>query len=309
MDRKIGKIVLCGTHEVGVDILINLLENNIPISHIVSLTDKQAKKYKVSGYCSYKKIAKKYKIPVYFPKEYSLKNKNDLKFFKENKFDLLILGGWQRLIPKEVLGTLKFGGLVNHGSSEFLPKGRGRSPLNWSLIEGKNKIIMHLFKMLPGVDNGDIIAYKTFDINKWDTCRTLYYKNSIVVKRMLVEYIPKIFNKKIKTSPQKGRPTYYPKRTADDGLIDWKKSSMQIFNLIRAVTKPYPGAFTVLDNKKIMVWEANPFDTKIRYPDSKIGEIVEKFVTGDFVVKCGKKTLLLITKYEGNIKLGKILSN
>ena len=55
MDRKIGKIVLCGTHEVGVDILINLLENNIPISHIVSLTDKQAKKYKVSGYCSYKK--------------------------------------------------------------------------------------------------------------------------------------------------------------------------------------------------------------------------------------------------------------
>ena len=66
MDRKIGKIVLCGTHEVGVDILINLLENNIPISHIVSLTDKQAKKYKVSGYCSYKKIAKKYKLKFTF---------------------------------------------------------------------------------------------------------------------------------------------------------------------------------------------------------------------------------------------------
>ena len=302
------KIVLCGAHEVGIDIIKHLSEKSIDISHIVSLTTQQAKKFNVSGYTSYKKIAKQFDIPIYYPKEYSLKDKSDLNFFKQNKFDLLLLGGWQRLIPKEILTTVKFGGLGLHGSSEFLPKGRGRSPINWSLIQNKNKFIMHLFSLSPGVDDGKIIAYKTFDINKWDTCRTLYYKNSIVSKRMLASYIPKIFSGRIRCKNQKGKPTYLPKRTPDDGIINWKKPSEDIFNLVRAVTKPYPGAFTFTKTNKITIWNAFPFDNSIKYSDFKNGQIVEKFFTGDFVVKCGKGSLL-VTEYDGDVKLGGIFLN
>ena len=74
--------------------------------------------------------------------------------------------------------------------------------------------------MTPGIDDGDILDFQTFDINKWDTCRTVYYKISVVQKRKLVELIPKIMKNEFKRIPQTGEPTFYPKRTPEDGLID-----------------------------------------------------------------------------------------
>ncbi len=303
-----SKIVICGCTEAGFETLEFLLEQNITISYIVSLNDEQAKKWNVSGYYSFDKLSKKYNIPIYYPKSYSLKEKEDLDFFQHHSFDLLILGGWQRLIPDDVLSTLKIGGVGVHGSSEMLPKGRGRSPVNWSLIEGKNKYILQLFLMTPGIDDGDILDFQTFDINKWDTCRTVYYKISVIQKRKLLELIPKLIKNEFKRIPQTGEPTFYPKRTPDDGLINWNQTSEKLYDFIRAITKPYPGAFSYLDNKKIKIWKAQPFDNKITYDQNKIGQIVEIFSSGDFVVKCELGSLL-VTEYEGTVSIGKIFTN
>jgi methionyl-tRNA formyltransferase len=303
-----SKIVICGCTEAGFETLEFLLEQNITISYIVSLDDEQAKKWNVSGYCSFDKLSKKYNIPIYYPKSYSLKEKEDLDFFQHHSFDLLILGGWQRLIPDDVLSTLKIGGVGVHGSSEMLPKGRGRSPVNWSLIEGKNKYILQLFLMTPGIDDGDILDFQTFDINKWDTCRTLYYKISIVQKQKLLELIPKLIKNEFKRIPQTGEPTFYPKRTPDDGLINWNQTSEKLYDFIRAITKPYPGAFSYLDNKKINIWKAQPFDNKITYDQNKIGQIVEIFSSGDFVVNCYTGSLL-VTEYDGTVSISKIFTS
>ena len=303
-----SKIVICGCTEAGFETLEFLLEQNITISYIVSLNDEQAKKWNVSGYCSFEKLSKKYNIPIYYPKSYSLKEKEDLDFFQHHSFDLLILGGWQRLIPDDVLSTLKIGGVGVHGSSEMLPKGRGRSPVNWSLIEGKNKYILQLFLMTPGIDDGDILDYQTFDINKWDTCRTLYYKISIVQKQKLLELIPKLIKNEFKRIPQTGEPTFYPKRTPDDGLINWNQTSEKLYDFIRAITKPYPGAFSYLDNKKIKIWKAQPFDNKITYDQNKVGQIVEIFSSGDFVVNCYTGSLL-VTEYDGTVSISKIFTS
>lgn len=302
------KIVMCGCTEAGINMIDYLFSNGIIISYFVSLTPEQAQQYQVSGYVSFEEVSKKYNVPIYYPKTYSLKHENDIQFFKQMSFDLLILGGWQRLIPQEILTTLTIGGLGFHGSSEFLPKGRGRSPINWSLIEDKQQFILHLFLMTPKVDDGDIVAYELFDINQWDTCRTLYYKNSIVSKRMLVKYIPKILSGDLQTIQQKGEPTYYPKRTPEDGLIDWNKNVSEIYNFIRALTKPYPGAFTYLNGNKVFIWEAQPFDTKITYPNSKKGEIVEVFSTGNFLVNCNPG-LLLVTECNTNVFTGQIFTS
>jgi methionyl-tRNA formyltransferase len=303
-----SKIVICGCTEAGFETLEFLLEQNITISYIVSLDDEQAKKWNVSGYYPFNKLSKKYNIPIYYPKSYSLKEKEDLDFFQHHSFDLLILGGWQRLIPDDVLSTLKIGGVGVHGSSEMLPKGRGRSPVNWSLIEGKNKYILQLFLMTPGIDDGDILDYQTFDINKWDTCRTLYYKISIVQKQKLLELIPKLIKNEFKRIPQTGKPTFYPKRTPDDGLINWNQTSEKLYDFIRAITKPYPGAFTYLDNKKIKIWKAQPFDNKITYDQNEIGQIVEIFSSGDFVVNCYTGSLL-VTEYDGIVSISKIFTS
>ena len=101
------------------------------------------------------------------------------------------------------------------------------------------------------------------------------------------------------------KSSYYPKRTPDDGLVDWSKPVYEIYNFIRALTKPYPGAFTYVNSKKLNIWESQPFDSKIKY-DNEIGVIVEKFSTGHFVVKC-KDGLLLVTDYDGSVTLEDIL--
>ena len=300
-------IIFCGCTDTGLDVLNFLISKKFEISHIVSLNPDQASQYNVSGYVSFTDIAKKNNIPIYFPKEYSLKNSEDLNFFEKNNFDILLIGGWQRLIPENILKSLKIGGIGFHGSSEFLPKGRGRSPVNWSLIEGKNQFILHAFLMTPGVDDGDVLEHETFDITQWDTCQTIYYKISIIQKRILEKLIPKLISQNFEKTPQNGEPTFYPKRSPDDGLIDWSKTTIDIYNFVRALTKPYPGAFTYQNKNRINIWNSQPFDTKIMY-DFPIGKVVEKFSTGDFVVKC-KDGLLLVTNYDGEVDVGDLLNS
>jgi len=303
------KIVMCGCTRSGIEISQELLKNGLDISYFVTLTEQQAITAQVSDYHSFENISKHHNIPIYYPKTYSLKENSDFNFFEDNQFDILLVAGWNRLIPEEVLGTLKFGGIGVHGSADFLPKGRGRSPINWSLIEGKSRFILQLFLMKSGIDDGEILDWEIFDINQWDTCQTLYYKNEILTSRMLIRTIPKIVNDTISPIPQKGVPTYYPKRSPKDGEIDWSKTVFEIYNFIRAITKPYSGAFTYLDGRKIFIWKAQPFDTKITYPETEEGKIVKIFLTGDFVVNCNSG-LLLITEFEGGeIKVGSIFSS
>jgi methionyl-tRNA formyltransferase len=165
---------------------------------------------------------------------------------------------------------------------------------------------MQFFLIKPGIDDGDIFHFEDFDINEWDNCRTLYYKNSIVTKRALLEFLPKLLNGEVNFYQQKGEPTYYPKRTEEDGRIDWKKTVFEIYNFIRAITEPYPGAFCFCKGQKIKIWKATPFDTRIVYSNALEGEVVEKFKNGDFVVNLNSG-LLLVDSYEGNVALGDIL--
>lgn len=303
-----SKIVMCGCTRSGIEISQKLLSHKVGISYFVSLTEEQAKAAMVSDYRSFESISGQYNIPIYYPKTYSLKDSSDIKFFEEKKFDILLLGGWNRLVPENVLRTLKFGGVGVHGSADFLPKGRGRSPINWSLIEGKPRFILQLFLLKSGVDDGEILDWEIFDINQWDTCQTLYYKNEILTSRMLLRTIPKIVDGTIQSIPQKGTPTYYPKRSPEDGEIDWNKTVFEIYNFIRAITRPYPGAFSYLDGKKIFIWRAQPFDTKITYPDAREGEIVEILSTGHYVVNCNSGLLLITESEGGEIKIGKVFS-
>jgi methionyl-tRNA formyltransferase len=288
------RIVMCACAEMGVNVLEHLVANGMPIAQIVTLTPEQAQRNAVAGYVHFEPIAARLGIPVHHPRTYALKHEADLAFFAENRFDLLLVGGWQRLVPEAVLNTLRVGGLGLHGSSEFLPKGRGRSPVNWSLIEGKRRFIAHLFLMKPAADDGDVVAFEMFDVNEWDTCRTLYYKLSVVYKRMLLEHVPHLLAGRARPVPQVGEPSYYPKRTPADGLIDWSRPVFQIHDFIRALTHPYPGAFSYLDGEApAFFWGAQPFDTRIAYFGAAEGEVVERFTTGEFVVNCNSGLLLV----------------
>lgn len=295
-----GKICMVGCFQSGLDIAGYLHGKGIKLSHVVTLTPAQARKRNISGYADFTEFCRTQKIKLYHVDRYDMKSKKDEDFFAREKFDALIIGGWTRLIPAPILKQLKAGGLGVHGSPDPLPAGRGRSPMNWALIEGRKRFIMHLFKMTPGVDDGDIVATRQFDINAFDTIRTLYFKYTIVVKRLLEEYLPKFISGDYKAAPQKGDPKSYPKRSPEDGLIDWESQDVEeLHNFIRAQTKPYPGAFTFYEGKKVWLWDAKIFDTSIDYPDAPYGAIVEVF-DRSLIVKC-RGGLLIVDDYEPKV--------
>jgi methionyl-tRNA formyltransferase len=301
------KIVVCGIQQQSIEIIDYLKINGITVTHIVTIDYLTALKNNCeSTLVSFEEYAKQNEIELYYAKSYSLKHKRDVEYFTGHRFDILLLGGWQRIISQEILSTLTYGGIGQHGSSEFLPKNRGRSPLNWSILLGKKRLIWNIFFLDCGTDSGDIIDYQIFDIRECDDCKTLYYKVSASVKRMYARSIPRILDRSLCAIKQVGDPTYYDKRSADDGYIDWNKSVHDIDRLIRAVTKPYPGAFTMFEGHKIFIWKAQVWDTQLDfYYNSDYGEIVEVF-GNDFVVKCSEG-LLLVTEHEDNcVFLGKM---
>lgn len=297
MSKDGKKIVVCGCHESGIPTVRALIKAGFSVAAIVSISEELAKKALVSGYVDFEPLAKEFKIPFYSASRYDLNCTGDIDFFAKNKFDLLVQGGWQRLFPSGVLENLSIGAIGSHGSSDPLPKGRGRSPLNWSLIERKKRFYIDLFLIKEGIDDGDIFNEACFDVLDYDDVRTLYYKASIVHRQMLVESIPKLLDGTFKTRKQGGIPSYYPKRGPHDGRIDWERMDVWYIDaLIRASTQPYPGAFGVLDGKPYRIWRAQVFDTRIQYQDTKYGEVVERF-EDRLVVYC-RGGLLLINEIE-----------
>ncbi|MFW6320948.1 MAG: methionyl-tRNA formyltransferase, partial [Halohasta sp.] len=133
------------------------------------------------------------------------------------------------------------------------------------------------------VDAGAVAATRKFDITEFDTIQSLYYKVSLSIEEMLLEVIPPILRGEHAFEPQDGEPTYYPKRTPEDGELHWGESTADIYNLVRAVTDPYPGAFTFQDGTRIDIWSLRPFSADFG-ADAAPGEILAAFHTDEFVV-------------------------
>jgi methionyl-tRNA formyltransferase len=288
---------MCGNHVGGEPVVRGLLDAGHRFAWFVAQTPEQASEAGVSGYFDYRPLAEEHGIPVYEPRSFALTNEQDVAFFAEERFDLLVQGGWQRLFPEPVLASLRIGAIGVHGSSDFLPKGRGRSPLNWSLIEGRRRFVMHLFLLRAGADDGDVFDTEMFDITEFDDIETLYWKYSIVLRQMHIRSLPRLLADDIEAMPQRGTPSWYPKRTPADARIDWEEMDVwQVYNAVRAQTRPYPGAFGTIDGVDYTIWRCRPFDTRIAYPDAAYGACVERFGQR-MIVNC-RGGLLVVEDYE-----------
>ena len=203
-------------------------------------------------------LGSQYDIPVFEVNQ-------NIKDFTESleilKPDFILAIGWYYMIPKKILNIAWKGAAGIHAS--LLPKGRGNAPLVWALINGEQQTGITFFYFADGVDNGDIIGQRKILINENETIKTLLEKVETESKSLLLEFMPLIAENKVKARVQDdSAATYYPKRSPEDGFIDWKKSSKEIDRFIRAQTKPYPGAFTIIENKKIIIWDATIIDLK-----------------------------------------------
>jgi len=287
-------ISIAGNQTTTIDVLKELLDAGYDISHVINVGPEHA--YKISDYVDLSDLSHKYDIPLLCPETYEMDDDESRSLFDDVSIDLLVSVGWQRLFPEWFLDQLTIGAFGMHGSADPLPKGRGRSPMNWSIIEGREQFITNLIKYDEQIDAGKIVGTQQFDIYPWDDIRSLHHKNATAQVQLLLEHLPDLLagDAELTPQPEDDEPTYYPKRVPEDGVIDWREETDRLSRLIRAVTKPYPGAFTFSEQyEKIYIRKGQPFDSRIKFADREPGTIVATFHDGTFVVKTGDLSLYI----------------
>jgi methionyl-tRNA formyltransferase len=302
------RIVFLGANKIGYKCCKFIIEKNIadivgiltiPKIFNISYSNTPVKNYL---YKNFHIFESKYGIPVIEVTKKMNQYQDTIKILKP---DFILVIGWYYMVPKSIRDLAPLGCAGIHAS--LLPNYRGGAPLVWSIINGEKKTGVTFFYLSDGVDNGDIIAQEEFIITKRDNINKILNKAEKASINILKNYLPLIAEGKAPRIQQNNSlATIYPQRKPEDGKIDWSKSIFEIYNFIRAITKPYPGAFTFIENEKIIIWKAQPYDTKIVYPDRVVGEIIKIFSNGNFIVNC-HSGLLLVTEYEGNVKVGSIL--
>ena len=283
--------------------LVKSIVSKYKISNIITVSPEKNKKIIIPDYYDLKKEFGD-SIDVYQVNRYDLKDKSDIQKIKDFKIDIAFCIGWQRLIPAEILSSVSVGIFGMHGSSQNLPKGRGRSPMNWSIIENRKIFYTNLFKYKPGVDDGDILDTIKFSITNKDNAETMHFKNMLAMKHIIFRKMNSLNQETYKLKEQKAiKPTYYPKREPEDSQIDWSVNIEIIERLIRAVSKPFNGSFTFLKKEKLIIYEAQIFDKhQFKYDNCKNGQIVEIFNEEKFLIKCSGG-LLLVKNFECSIQI------
>lgn len=303
------KVVVFGVKDTSENIVNFIQEQICPVDLVITISPEVTKKNQVSGYKGLSVLTEKYGIPVHEADSYFLTDEKTQQFMKENEFDIGISMGWQRLIPKSVLDCFQYGIYGFHGNCGYLPFGRGRSPLNWSIILGDTRFNLNMFRYDEKADSPNVFATEMFSITLHDDIRTAQYKNMIcsknLIRRLLQAY--KDDNIVIRTE-SKDYDSWYQKRTAADGKVDFRARTREIYNLIRGVAAPFPGAYAMAGEDKVTIWEAHPFDEMIDFSGYAPGEVIDVF-DGKPVVRTVDGSLL-IDRYEcaREIAVGDVLA-
>lgn len=209
---------------------------------------------------------------------------NELGLFEsvvDWKPDIFLVAGWYHMIPKKWRELAPAYGL--HAS--LLPDYSGGAPLVWAMINGESKTGITFFRMDDKVDSGPIIGQKEESINSDDTIATLYERIEERGLELLREGLLKLVNGEVQFRDQdESKRRVMPQRSPDDGLINWATDAAWINRFIRAQTKPYPGAFTILDGKPLHIWSVTVGGAN---EQSKVGYLMRQN-DGNYCVGCKK---------------------
>ena len=220
---------------------ISIFFNNLRGLELYKFLSKK-KQYNIDVYLSKKNLNKSLLTKL---KNYQIIKKIDEKLIeniKKKKYFLNIAAGWPLKFPSKLIHAARKGTINLHAGK--LPEYRGGSPLNWQIIEGKKKIYISIIKMTIGLDAGPIYIEKSLNLKSSENIKDLHNKVNKVYPYM-TEKVIKDIKKNKKPKKQLSKNVRYMKQRSDiDGQIDWvNMNSKDVFNLVRAVSKPYPGAF------------------------------------------------------------------
>ena len=244
------RIVFFGYSEVGFECLSLLIERGDNVVALITHEDNPDEKIWFKTPAS---AASMKGIPIFTPE--AINSPEWIDRIAALRPELILSVYYRHMISTKILGLARLGAFNIHGS--LLPKYRGRAPINWAVLHGESRIGMTLHRMVRSADAGAIVDQEGVDISPRDTAEQAFRKALPCARRILNRQIDALLAGTASEIPQDdSQATYFSGRGPEDGLIVWTQTSAQIFNLIRAVTDPYPGAFTDIENSRLMIWWA-----------------------------------------------------
>ena len=248
-----NNIVVCAYHNVGYRCIQELLDQGAQIALIFTHADSPTEEI---WFQSVRMLAEQHAIPCLTT---DINLPENVERVRAIAPAFIFSFYYRNMVKAELLSIPRLGALNLHGS--LLPKYRGRVPVNWAVINGESQTGATLHYMVEKPDAGDIVDQEPVGIAFTDTARDVFGKVTDAAVALLARAWPLLLQEKAARRPMNlSEGSYCGGRKPADGRIDWKNSAVQIYNLIRGVTHPYPGAFTYLDGKKVIIWQAWPVE-------------------------------------------------
>ena len=272
------KTVVIAYHEIGVAGLRAALRNGLEVVAVLTHRDDPSEG---DWFASVAEEAARCGIPVFAPEDPNHPIWQDR--IAELNPELLLSFHYRAMVGEKFRSMFSAGCYNLHAS--LLPRYRGRAPINWVLVNGETETGLTLHEMVDKADAGPIIGQVGIDISPDDTARTLTAKAGDAAGELLDSVIPQLLAGTTTPTPQvEADATTMPARCPYDGRLDWTCSAEENRNLVRAVTRPWPGAFTHAGNRRFMIWEASVVEGREGVP----GEVLS---VDPLVIACGKDAL------------------
>ena len=262
------KIVYIGSVDFSFQILKYLISINANITGVVS----KNKSTFNSDFKSLSPLCREHNIPNFITDD--VNSETCIEWIKGRTPDVIYCFGWSNLIRSTLLNLPKKGVIGFHPT--LLPKNRGRHPLIWAKVLGLSESGTSFFVMDEGADTGPLISQEKFQINEEDTAQDLYKKIISNSKKQVKHFTYALSKGLEKRTQQPLESNYWRKRTRVDGRIHFSMTTNSILNLIRALTKPYPGASCFYREEEVIVWEAKKGNcTQNNLEPGKVIKVVE----------------------------------
>ena len=255
-DIKKG-IVFFGTPDFAVPTLKSLIANNENILLIITQPDKPKGRGKNIQPPAVKEIAIRQGLRVLQPEK--IRDDNFIETLKKLNPEIAIVVAYGKIIPREILEIPALGCINLHAS--LLPKYRGAAPIQWALIKGEKVTGVTTMLIDEGLDTGPILLQKEVPIDDDDNAQSLSEKLAVIGADLVLETVDKMRKGLITPTPQTGEIVYAPLLKKEDGRINWQKSAIEIFNLIRG-TYPWPCAYCYFKKERLKIIKAQPLEEK-----------------------------------------------
>lgn len=248
--------VVFAYHNVGVRGLEALLRHGVAVPLVVTHEDDPRE---TVWFASVAELARRHGLPVMTPPDPNAADA--VARVAALRPDFLFSFYYRQMLGPALLAIPPRGAFNLHGS--LLPKYRGRAPVNWAVLKGETRTGATLHVMTAAPDAGPIVDQEAVPILPDETAQDVFHKVTDAGARVLERALPALLDGTARPIPQDAsRASYFGRRTAADGRIDWSRPAAEIHNLVRAVTRPYPGAFTDGPAGRVVIWRTRRLDRR-----------------------------------------------